>query len=73
MAMAVAAKLGVKKEDAKSLAALDLDSVDQKTLNAAFASVQKEFKAAMTSGQTEDQEAKSPRVTSSLVKRLGAS
>lgn len=73
MAMAVAASLGVKRGDAESLAQLDLESVNQKTLRAAFANVQKEFKSAMKSGQTEDQAAKSPKVTSRLVKRLGLS
>lgn len=73
MAMVVAASLGVRNGDAESLSQLDLESVKRKTLDAAFASVEKEFKAAMKSGQTEDQAAKSPRVTSSLVKNLGVS
>ncbi len=71
MATAIAANNGVKQGNAESLAALGV--ITKKDLDGAFAAVQTEFRAATKSGLTEDQAAKSPKVTSNLTKRLGVS
>lgn len=71
MAMVLAARLGVQPGNAASLAAFDVASVDEAALDAAFTTVQQEFKTFMDSGQAEDQAAKSPKVTKNLKKSLG--
>lgn len=71
IAMVVAAKLGVKKEDAESLADLDVDAVDDTMLDQAYKLVDKEFNDFMGTDYAQDQAAKSPKVTQKLAEQLG--
>jgi hypothetical protein len=73
MAMAICATHGVKRQDAQSLAALDLEAVDASALDAAYALVEREFDSFIRAGKDQDQDraAKSPKVTRSLANRLG--